>query len=277
MDQVMRGHDTAGEEMLGDPVGLVAMVEAIGPVAMSEDVHEEAAVRLQPGACAGQEFVPIGHVLEHLDRDNAVELSLRVEFRHVGGADGKILEAARLGHALDMRALRSGVRNRNDAGIGEVLGHVERQRPPTAAEFENGLAIDEAGILDGALQRGDFRLIERFAGVFVETAGIFTASTERQAEELCRHFIMLLVCLVRMNGDGISLHRFEEHGLFGIADILKAAAGTTDQKFHTRGGQPVGKVHPLGCVDDVGDHGHFTVSLKLSGRGGPGKKALTRA
>src|SRR5262245_61949359 len=47
-DQVMARHHAAGEEMLGDPVIPVSAVEQVSASAMSEDVHEEAAVRPEP-------------------------------------------------------------------------------------------------------------------------------------------------------------------------------------------------------------------------------------
>src|SRR3984957_10417486 len=47
-DQVMARHHPAGEEMLRDPVIAIGGIEQIGAGAMGEDVHEEAAIRLQP-------------------------------------------------------------------------------------------------------------------------------------------------------------------------------------------------------------------------------------
>ena len=47
-DQMMARHHAAGEEMLRDPVLAIGAIEQIGAGAMGEDVHEEAAVGLQP-------------------------------------------------------------------------------------------------------------------------------------------------------------------------------------------------------------------------------------
>src|SRR5262249_22450994 len=47
-DQMMARHHATGEEMLRDPVLRVGTVEQISAGTMTEDVHEEAAVRLEP-------------------------------------------------------------------------------------------------------------------------------------------------------------------------------------------------------------------------------------
>src|SRR6266700_5304681 len=47
-DQMMARHHAAGEDMLRDPVLAVGTVEYVSAGAMGEDVHEEAAVALQP-------------------------------------------------------------------------------------------------------------------------------------------------------------------------------------------------------------------------------------
>jgi hypothetical protein len=42
------GHHPAGEEVLGDPVGRVVDVEAVGRASMAEDMQEQQAVGLEP-------------------------------------------------------------------------------------------------------------------------------------------------------------------------------------------------------------------------------------
>ena len=110
----MARHDAAGEEMLGDPVGLVAVIEAIGLAAVAEDMDEQPPVGRQPRADALQQGRPVGHMLEHLDRNDAVELTARLEVVHVGGDDREIGQAPRLGFRLDVEPLRRGIRDRGD-------------------------------------------------------------------------------------------------------------------------------------------------------------------
>ena len=90
-DQMMARHHAAGEEMLRDPVLAIGAVKQIGAGPVSEDVHEEAsAVRLQPRAHPDQQVAPVHHMLEHLDRDDAVEPLLDIEPVHVAGDDAQI-------------------------------------------------------------------------------------------------------------------------------------------------------------------------------------------
>ena len=83
------------------------------------------------------------HVLEHLDRDDAVEPALRIEIVHVGGDDLEIVEAACGRLRLNEFALRLRVGHRGDARRRIALRHPQRQRAPAAAELENMLAVGE--------------------------------------------------------------------------------------------------------------------------------------
>ena len=71
----------------------------------------------------GQKPRPVGHMLEHLHRDDAVEAARDGEIVHVGGDDLEIDQATFCGAALDMHALRGGVRYCGDTRRGKALGH----------------------------------------------------------------------------------------------------------------------------------------------------------
>ncbi|MNT19702.1 hypothetical protein D3C72_1549700 [compost metagenome] len=49
MGKIEGRHDTAGEEVPGDPVCRIIVVKTVGSVTVVEDVQEEPAFRLQPG------------------------------------------------------------------------------------------------------------------------------------------------------------------------------------------------------------------------------------
>src|SRR5271157_4435997 len=65
-DQVVARHDAAGEEMLRDPVGLIAMLECVRAMAMAEHVDDESSVGGEPAASTLQQRAPVGDMLEHL-------------------------------------------------------------------------------------------------------------------------------------------------------------------------------------------------------------------
>ena len=87
----------------------------IGELAMAEDVHEQAAVRLEQRRHLRHQRLVVAHVLEHLDRHDAVEAALELERVHVGRHDRDVRGRPR----LDPLALRVRVRDRGDSRIGK--------------------------------------------------------------------------------------------------------------------------------------------------------------
>ena len=57
-------------------------------------MHEKKTPRLQPAADAAKQLGVIPHMLEHLDRNDAIELSSAVEVVHVAGNGDYIFEPA---------------------------------------------------------------------------------------------------------------------------------------------------------------------------------------
>jgi hypothetical protein len=122
-DQSMARHDAAGEEMLRDPIGLILAIEAIRRRAMAEYMEEKPSIGFQGAADALQQRFPIGHMLEHFDRNDAVEPGFRHEIVHIAGNDAQIGETARRGRGLDISPLPIRVGNGRDSRIGEMLRH----------------------------------------------------------------------------------------------------------------------------------------------------------
>ena len=146
MRKIESRHDAAGDEMLCDPVCRIAMIEAIGSVAVIEDVQEEPAFRLQPLADALKQRLPVRHVLEHFHRYDTIEMAVGREIIHISRYHRQIGEPALL-RALDyILALRSRVRNRRNPCIGKTACHVKGERAPAATELKNIHAILQAGM-----------------------------------------------------------------------------------------------------------------------------------
>ena len=124
----------------------------VGELPVAEDVDEEEPVRLQQPRQALHQRLVVPHVLEHLDRDDAVEAAVEHELAHVGGDDLDIGGRAR----LDPLALQARVRDRRDPRFREPLGGEERERPPAAAEVEDRLAVLDPGAL---AREGEHRLL----------------------------------------------------------------------------------------------------------------------
>ena len=178
----MARHHAAGEEMLRDPVLAVGAIEQIGAGAVGEDVHEEAAVRLQPGAHAGQQLAPVHHVLEHLDRDDAVEALARGSNSFMSAVTTRRLFRPRFDRlGLDVFALRVRIRHRRDLRMRKLPRHPQRQRAPAAAEFEDRLAVGELGMLDGLAQRLFLGLLQGRGRLLVEARRIFAVRARARA------------------------------------------------------------------------------------------------
>jgi hypothetical protein len=90
-----------------------------------ENVHKEApGVGLEPGDDLGEQRLVVLHVLEHLDRDDAVEQrhaaavdGAQVERVDVGREDGDVAVALGGGGGVDVRLLRAAVGEREDARL----------------------------------------------------------------------------------------------------------------------------------------------------------------
>src|SRR5450432_2260063 len=126
----------------------------------------------------------------------------------------------------DKLALRSRVGDTGDAGVGIVLGYPERKRAPTAAEFENGLAVNELGAFASEPQHGLFSFTERMAVFIKISRTVFQARAQNFFEEGGGDFVVLGVSGIGAQGDGTLFHRFDEGqelravGRFGVAVLF---------------------------------------------------------
>ena len=84
VDKLATGHDAAGKEMLRDPIGLLGVIEPVGPITMGEDMDEHAPLFRKPSTQSLEKRTPIRHMFEHLDRDDTVEAPGRREIIHIG-------------------------------------------------------------------------------------------------------------------------------------------------------------------------------------------------
>ena len=96
-------------------------------------------------------------MLEHLDRDDAVEAAVELEVVHVGRDDRDVRRRAR----LDALALQARVGDGRDARAGIALGRAERERAPAAAEVEDLHAVLEPRALAGEREHRLLGLGER--------------------------------------------------------------------------------------------------------------------
>ena len=150
----MRGHGPSREEIAGDPVRGVLALKVIGIVPMSEDMHKELTLRLQPSGNPFHQLAVVLHVLEHLHRNGPIigaGLGGRKSI-HVRRNDPYIEEFTTMGFSLDVEALRVGVGNGSDGRVGIMLRHPESQGAPTASKFEDLLPVLEFRALTGEIQ-----------------------------------------------------------------------------------------------------------------------------
>ena len=259
--QVVARHHPAGEEVLADPVGLVLDVESIGRGPMGEDVDEHPPVRFQPPFGAGQQGAPVGHVLEHLHRDDAVERArLRGEVVHVGCHDGEVRQALGLGASTDEIALALRVRDRGDARPRQGPRHPQRQRTPAAAQFQDRLAVGQLGMGGRLRQRRVLRGAQALMAGRIEAAGIFQVPPQDLLEEGRRKLVVLGVGRLGVLGDRPSGHLGgEDRGGVGRRPRqLPPRVG--HQHLHRRAAHQVGDRRALEGVDGGGYEGHGRAS-----------------
>ena len=118
------------------------MIERVTAEAMAEDVQEELAFRRQPGADTPEQFAPVHHVLEHLDRNDAVEQRRRLECVHARLDDEKAGKSGLRGFLFDVHALGLRIGHCRHRRMRELPCDLKLQRPPAAAEFQNGVSVD---------------------------------------------------------------------------------------------------------------------------------------
>ena len=150
--QIVAGHDAAGEEVLRHPVGCVLDLVGIGEAAVREHMHEEQCPRPRPGCDPPQQFRVVPHVFKHLHRDDAIKPQVGAELIHVRSDDGEVREFATSGFGVDELFLRVGIRDRQNAAVGKAAGHEERERAPAAAKFQHVLAVFKASATTGQVE-----------------------------------------------------------------------------------------------------------------------------
>ena len=200
--QVIGGHDPAGEEIAPHPVVLALGLEEIGQLAVAEDVDEQPAFRFQPAGDPPQQFGIVAHMLEHLHRDDPVEGIVDGEIVHVGGDDPHIGEALFTADRFYVLSLRGRVGYSRDAGMRVLLGHPERQRPPAAAQLENIHAVHQAGPAAGLRQHGLFGGGNAGHADRVQAAAVFAARPQHQGKEGGGQFVVLVICGIGLDRQG---------------------------------------------------------------------------
>ena len=184
-------HNPSGKEMLSKPVRRIPNLKRIGIDPMREDVHKEQRLRTHPGRNARHQKLIIPHMLEHLDRNDAIErngvVRTSIKVVHIRSDDANVDDASLCHACLNKGALRGGVRHSKYRRIGKPLRHVERQRSPSAPKLKNVLTIFDPCSLGCKRQHGLFRFIERCAGRAPKPLA------QRQFEETGRHLVVLLV------------------------------------------------------------------------------------
>ena len=260
-DQAVAGHDAAGEEVLGDPILLVVGIEPVRPGAVAEHMQEQPPVGPQPAVNLAQQRVPVGHMLEHLHRHDAVEPRIDAEIVHVGGHDPQVPEPARAGLRLDIRPLRPGVGHRRNPRPGETFRHPQAQRPPAATEFQNILPVRQIGMFGCFRQRPLLGHIQRVVLAPVQAARVFPSCPQNKAEERRRDLVMLRVRRIRAHRDRAFGHGTGERGFLPVGAVRELAACPLHQPGDSGVGDQVRQRHTLDHTGRHGDRAHRSAPL----------------
>ncbi len=205
-----------------------------------------------------EQFAPVHHVLEHLDRDDAIELRLRIEHVHISGDHAQIGQAAPGRFAHDIFALRIRVRHRNDPRVRKLPRREQRQRAPAAAEFEDILPVRELGMLDGLAQRLLLGLLQGRVVVPVEAGRVFAVRSEHFCKECGRHLVMLRIGGIGVLGNRPRRHLAREGGIARGAAVRELDRGARAEPVNGGADDRVRQRHSFGGLDDGGDEAHVT-------------------
>ena len=145
-------------------------------------------------------------MLEHLDAHNPVEtagqlLGAEVELGDIAGVDGQIVQAPFAGAVLDELALAVGIGKADDPAVGVALRQPGGERPPAATEVENPHAVLQLRALGVKLQHLLLGLGQGLPPGRIQAAGVLELRPEVGMEELRRHFIVLLIGGLGLDGD----------------------------------------------------------------------------
>jgi hypothetical protein len=160
---------------------------------MREVVHEQEAVGVQPARDAREQRAVIAHVLEHLDRDHAIEARVGLERVHVGGHDREVVEEGPVRRLADRLRLTLRVRDRQHARARIPLRAPERERAPAAAEVEHALAVGQLRALPVQAQHLGLGLGEVAHARSPVCAAVLAVRAEHELEEGRRHLVVLAV------------------------------------------------------------------------------------
>lgn len=217
--EVGGGHDASGEEVTRHPiVGVLGFVkEGVG--VMGEDMDEDFGVGLEPGGDLGEELTVVANVLEHFNRDEAVEGSAGLEVIDIAGDDFEVVDATGAGLCFNVLALGLGIGNSGDFSAGVAGCHEEAEGTPTAAQFEDVLPVAKFGAFAGEGEHRDFRCFEGIALLVPVGGTVFEVGAEGFEEIGGGDFVVLFV------GGGGVLREGE------LGEMLDPVGGGTGLRF----------------------------------------------
>lgn len=231
LEDIEGGHESAGEEVASHPIVIAVGVEGISEGFVSEDVDKEETIGSEPGSDPLEEQVIVAHMLEHLDREDAVEGAGGLEEIHVGGDHGEIGKTEGAGLKIDIGFLSMRVGEGGDPGGREAFREIEREGTPAASEIEDIHVVGDLSALEGEIEHGDLGGSE-VAGFWGPEAGtVLEAGAEDLAIEVGGDFVVLLVGLGRGEGERCVFHGGEKSRLasegFGevVSGFLSEAFG----------------------------------------------------
>ena len=199
--EIVRGHQAAGEEMAAHPVVLAPGLDCIRVLAVRENMDEQPAPGLQPLANPAHQQLVVAHVLEHLHGHNAVEPAVRAEVVHVRGNRFHVLQPPRLLLGLDELPLGRRAGHGQDPRLRKALGHPERKRAPSAPQIENLHAVGKPGAPAHQVQHRFLRRVERVNARRPEAAAVLQPAAEHLPKKRRGQRIALLVPALGVNRD----------------------------------------------------------------------------
>lgn len=234
---------------------------------MGDDVHEEAPLGREPRPQARHQLAPVHDLLEHLDRDDAVELAVGREYVHVRGDHAQVRQAAQPRLLLDIGAPALRIRDRRDLGVRKLPRHPQRQRAPAAAELKDGLTVGKTGMLDGLAQRLLLGLLQGGRIGLVEAGRVFEVGAEHLREKGRGHLVMPGI---RLADDRPQHHPPGEGGIIRGTQRGQARRRARAQALDRGADHDIRQRHAFGRPDDRGHDAHAATPLVGSrpGRGG---------
>jgi hypothetical protein len=199
--QIGRGHDTAGEEMAGHPVGWSVIGIGVRKQPVAKDVLKETAIGPQPAGDALEKTSPVPHMFEHFHRHDAVKTTVSSEAVHVFSQHLYTVETLGCTAIEEVPALNRRIGDRKHAAARIVASDPHAHGTPAAPEIQHIHAVLDSGPSAAEVEHCLLCRCQITHSFGPPARRILEQRSKHGREKLGWQFVMLLVGCLRCHCD----------------------------------------------------------------------------